>query len=93
MLGEKKPAGHYRHNAPAALRARWKSQWPSVVPTKIASAYLDNAATKAIFDLLVAHQVIECDSKVMRITSGWDRSVPAGHAIIIVKPAVAMTPS
>ena len=27
--------------------------------------------------------------KVMRITCGWDRSVPAGRAIIIVKPALA----
>jgi hypothetical protein len=29
------------------------------------------------------------DQQIMRITSGWDRSVPAGRAIIIVKPAIA----
>jgi len=50
---------------------------------------LDNAAGEAVLDLLVAHQVIEDDSKVMRITSAWDRSVPASRAIIIVEPAMA----
>jgi Holliday junction resolvase RusA-like endonuclease len=50
---------------------------------------LDNAAGKAVLDLLVAHQVIEDDSNVMRITSGWDRSVPAGRAIIVIKPVMA----
>src|SRR5262245_51088668 len=45
---------------------------------------LDNVATKAALDLLVEHEVIECDSKFMRITSRWDRSVPAGRAIVIV---------
>ena len=53
---------------------------------------LDNAAGKAVLDLLVSHQVIECDSKVMRITSSWDRSVPAGRVIVIVNPALADVP-
>ena len=39
--------------------------------------------------MLVAHQVIEDDSKVMRITSRSDRSVAPGRAIGIVKPAIA----
>ena len=42
-----------------------------------------------MLDLLVAHQVIEDDSKVMRITSSWDRSVSAGRTIIVIKPAMA----
>jgi len=50
---------------------------------------LENAAGKAVLELLVAHQVIEDDSMVMRITSGWDRSVPASRAIIIIEPAAA----
>jgi hypothetical protein len=37
----------------------------------------------------VVHQVIEDDLKVMRITSGWDTTVPAGRAVIIVKSALA----
>jgi Holliday junction resolvase RusA-like endonuclease len=49
---------------------------------------LDNAG-KAVMDLLVAHQVIEDDSQVMRISSGWDLTVPPGRAMIIVKSAMA----
>jgi len=48
---------------------------------------LDNAAGKAVMDLLVAHQVISDDSLVTSITSCWDASVAAGRALIIVGPA------
>jgi Holliday junction resolvase RusA-like endonuclease len=51
---------------------------------------LDNAAGKAVLDLLVAHQVIIDDSLVTSITSRWDTTVPPGRAIIIVKPAMVM---
>ena len=44
---------------------------------------------KGLLDLLQAHKVIENDSKVVRVTSGWDRSVPGGRVVIIVKGADA----
>src|SRR5262245_43506082 len=46
---------------------------------------LDNAAGKAVLDLLVAHQIIADDSLVTSITSRWDRTVAPGRAYIIVK--------
>ena len=86
----------WRKEAGWALRAQRPGRVEGLVEISIALGRpednrkrdLDNAATKAIFDLLVAHQVIECDSKVMRITSCWDLSVPRGRAIVIVKPAM-----
>jgi Holliday junction resolvase RusA-like endonuclease len=50
---------------------------------------LDNAAGNAVLDLLVADQVIECDSLVTSITSSWDAEAPPGHAIVIIRPAMA----
>jgi hypothetical protein len=41
-----------------------------------------------LLDLVTRHQVMEEDSKLMRITAGWDRSVLGGRAIVIVKSAV-----
>jgi Holliday junction resolvase RusA-like endonuclease len=51
---------------------------------------LDNAAGKAVLDLLVTHQVITDDSLVTSITSRWDTEVPPGRAIIIVRSAIAV---
>ena len=48
---------------------------------------LDNAAGKAVLDLLVAHQVIEDDSLVT--SKRWDHAVPPGRAMIVIKPAMA----
>jgi hypothetical protein len=45
---------------------------------------LDNAAGKAVLDLLTAHGVIMDDSLVTSITSRWDATVPPGRAIIII---------
>jgi len=50
---------------------------------------LDNAAGKAVLDLLVAHQVITDDSLVTSLTARWDSTVAPGRVIIIVKPAMA----
>ena len=48
-----------------------------------------NSLPKALFDLLVQHQVIEDDAKAVDVRTRWDTSVPAGRAIIIIKSAMA----
>jgi len=50
---------------------------------------LDNVATKALLDLVTSHNVITDDSMVTSLTCRWDTSVPAGRAIIIIRPAMA----
>jgi crossover junction endodeoxyribonuclease RusA len=45
---------------------------------------------KAILDLLQAHQVIADDSQVMKITTGWDSTVPAGTVRVTVESAMVM---
>jgi hypothetical protein len=53
---------------------------------------LDNAAGKAVLDLLTAHGVIMDDSLVTSITSRWDATVPPGRAIIIKSAMAASAP-
>jgi crossover junction endodeoxyribonuclease RusA len=48
---------------------------------------LDNIATKACLDLLVAHRVIEDDSLVASITSCWSADVAPGRLRVEVEPA------
>jgi len=50
---------------------------------------LDNIATKAVLDLLTAHQLIEDDSRVASITASWDNTVSAGVVLVTVEPAMA----
>ena len=45
---------------------------------------------KAILDLLTLHQVIEDDSQVTKVTTGWDSAVPAG--VVHVTPMFTATP-
>ena len=45
---------------------------------------LDNIATKAILDLLTAHQVISDDHFVVKVTAGWDATIPPGTVRITV---------
>jgi hypothetical protein len=45
---------------------------------------LDNI-TQPIFSLLVAHKLIEDDSKVAAINSRWDRTVDAGQVLTTIK--------
>jgi Holliday junction resolvase RusA-like endonuclease len=49
---------------------------------------LDNVATKALLDLLVAHQVIEDDSKVASLAARWDSTVPAGVVHVSIEHAL-----
>ena len=51
---------------------------------------LDNIATKAVLDQLVAHQVTEDDLQGLRIAAGWDAIVPPGTLKITVEPALVM---
>lgn len=49
---------------------------------------LDNLG-KAMLDLLVAHQVIEDDSKVLELSSRWDDTIDPGRVLVTVKRAKA----
>src|SRR5262249_33814538 len=67
----------WRKEAGWALQAQRPGQVEGEVEISIALGRpdnrkrdLDNAAGKAVLDLLVLHRVIEDDSKVVRITSG-----------------------
>ena len=46
---------------------------------------LDNIATKALLDLLVAHQVIADNSMVAEISSRWDSAVTPGRIVVEVE--------
>jgi crossover junction endodeoxyribonuclease RusA len=48
---------------------------------------LDNVAGKALLDLLVAHQVIEDDSKVLALSGRWDNTVAPGRIEVAIAPA------
>jgi Holliday junction resolvase RusA-like endonuclease len=48
---------------------------------------LDNIASKALLDLLVAHGVVEDDSKVVRIASGWDSAIAPGRISVSITAA------
>jgi crossover junction endodeoxyribonuclease RusA len=48
---------------------------------------LDNIATKACLDLLVAHQVIVDDALVASISSRWDSAVKPGRIVVAVEKA------
>src|SRR5262245_13038557 len=81
---------NWRKEAGYALKAQRPGRVEGEVEVSIALGRpdsrkrdLDNAATKAIFDLLVAHEVIEDDSKVEKVTASWYTTVPPGRAIII----------
>jgi Holliday junction resolvase RusA-like endonuclease len=50
---------------------------------------LDNIATKALLDLLVAHRVIDDDSLVAAISSKWDDNVAAGRVHVDIRRARA----
>jgi Holliday junction resolvase RusA-like endonuclease len=45
---------------------------------------LDNIATKAVLDLLVAHQVIEDDSDVTDIAARWDDAIAPGRIAVSI---------
>ena len=51
---------------------------------------LDNIATKAILDLLTAHQVIGDDHFVVKVTASWDATIPPGTLRITVEPTMVM---
>jgi len=43
---------------------------------------------KAVLDLLVAHQVIEDDSKVTSLAARWDTAIPPGRIVVSVASAL-----
>ena len=45
---------------------------------------------KAILDLMVAHLLIDDNSQVTKITTGWDSAVPAGVVRVTVECAMVM---
>lgn len=50
---------------------------------------LDNIASKALLDLLVAHRVIEDDSMVVAINSSWSPDVAPGRVHVEIRRARA----
>ena len=48
---------------------------------------LDNVATKAIQDLLTAHQIIEDDSLVTSLAARWDDTITPGTVHVTLTPA------
>jgi Holliday junction resolvase RusA-like endonuclease len=52
---------------PCKIRAQWPSLSPPAKPDK-RKRDLDNIASKAILDLMVAHQVISDDHLVVKVT-------------------------
>lgn len=49
---------------------------------------LDNIATKAVLDLLVAHRVLIDDSLVTSLAARWDDAVPAGRITVTIESAL-----
>jgi hypothetical protein len=45
----------------------------------------------AVLDLLVVHQLIEDDARVVKATAAWDSAVPAGVVRVAVEPAMVMS--